>query len=163
MRRPLMILPVAFALAVTPGAASAANTTAAASVQVVKPVLLTKLQDLDFGTLTFAGFTGSRQIVLSRAGAVTCAVDIVCSGATKAARFNVQGSNKVVVNINVSPGTLSNGSDSIAFTPDFPATVTLTSSGVPGVDFNVGGTITVSSTLVGGLYTGTINVTADNP
>lgn len=154
---------VAAALVTTPVAAEAANTTAAASVQVVKPVVLSKLQDLDFGTLSFAGFTGPRSIVLSRAGTVTCAADIVCSGATKAARFNVQGSNKVVVNISVSTGTLSNGTDSIPFTPDFPSTVTLTSSGIPGVDFEVGGTISVTSALVGGLYTGTINVTADNP
>ena len=163
MRLSHILSAAALALALTPGAALAANATASASANVVKPVLLTKLQDLDFGTLSFAGFTGTRQIVLSRAGAVTCALNIVCSGATKAARFNVQGSNKVVVNITVSTGALSNGTDTIPFTPDYPTTVTLTSSGVPGNDFDIGGTLTVSSTLVGGLYTGTINVTADNP
>ena len=39
--------------------ATAAQTTAVTNVKVVKPVLLSKLQDMDFGTLTFAGFTGT--------------------------------------------------------------------------------------------------------
>lgn len=141
--------------------ANAASTTASASVNVIKPVVLAKLQDLDFGTLTFSSFTGTRTIVMSRAGAVTCAVNIVCSGTTKAARFNVQGTNNKVVLITVTGGLLSNGSDSITFSPDNQSSVTLTSSGVPGNDFDVGGSIVVSPSLIGGTYTGTINVTTD--
>ena len=53
------------------GPASAANISAVTSVNVVKPVKLTKIQDMDFGTLTFADFTGSRTIALSRAGAIS--------------------------------------------------------------------------------------------
>jgi hypothetical protein len=151
-------------LAVVPAIAapaSAASVTASTSVNVVKPVVLAKLQDLDFGTLLFSSFTGSRSIVLSRAGVVTCAANIVCSGPTKAARFNVQGTNNKVVLITVTGGTMSNGTDSIAFTPDAPASVTLTSSGVPGNDFDVGGSISVSPSLIGGTYSGTLNVTTD--
>lgn len=147
------------ALIATP--AAAAQVTAAASVNVVKPVSLTKLQDLDFGTLTYASFTGTRNIVLSRAGALTCAADIVCSGATRAARFNVQGTNRLTVLISVTGGTLSNGTDSIPFTPDAPASVTLTNSGSPGLNFDVGGSIAVNPDLVGGTYSGTMTVTAD--
>lgn len=141
--------------------ATAAQVTAAASVNVVKPVALTKLQDLDFGTLTFSSFTGTRTVVLSRAGARTCAIDIVCSGVPKAARFNVQGTNRLIVLISVTGGTLSNGTDSIPFTPDAPSSITLTNSGQPGIDFDVGGSISVAPTLVGGTYSGTITVTAD--
>lgn len=161
MRRFRLSLAVLATLSVSATPAAAATITATTSVNVVKPVQLTKLQDLDFGTLLFSAFTGSRSIVLSRAGVVTCATNIVCSGPTKAARFNVQGTNKLVVLISVTGGNLSNGTDSIAFTPDAPASVTLTSSGVPGNDFDVGGTISVSPSLIGGTYSGTLNVTTD--
>ena len=50
---------------------------------------------MDFGTLTFAGFTGTRTIALSRLGVLTCAADIVCSGVRKQARFNLTGTNKM--------------------------------------------------------------------
>jgi len=141
--------------------ASAATTTAVTTVSVVKPVSLSKLQDMDFGTLTFAGFSGTRTIVLSRAGAITCAVDIVCSGVAKQARFNVQGTNKLVVLLTYSGGTLSNGIDSIPFSPNGQSSITMINSGAPGLDFDVGGTLTISPTLVGGVYSGTMTVTAD--
>lgn len=141
--------------------AAAAQVSAVTSVNVVKPVSLTKLQDLDFGTLTFNSFTGTRTIVLSRAGALTCAANIVCSGATKAARFNVQGTNRLTVLISVTGGTLSNGTDSIPFTADAPSSVTMINSGQPGLNFDVGGSIAVNPDLVGGTYSGTMTVTAN--
>jgi hypothetical protein len=143
--------------------AQAASISATTSIHVVKPVLLSKLQDLDFGTLTFAGFTGARTITLSQAGVVSCATDIVCTGTAKAARFNLQGTNKLTANVTVTGGNLSNGSDTIPFTPIAPATVYTPNSGAPGVDFAVGGSISVSGTLLGGVYTGTLNVTAEYP
>ena len=151
-------LAAAFALA---SPASAANVSAVTSVNVVKPVKLTKLQDIDFGALTFADFTGSRTVALNRAGAITCAADIVCSGATKQARFNVSGSNKLTVLLTYTGGTLSNGTDSIPFTADGPATLTMPNSGAQGLNFDVGGSLSVSSTLVGGIYVGTMTVTAE--
>ena len=141
--------------------AHAAQISAVTAVNVVKPVSLSKLQDLDFGTLTYSSFTGTRTIVLSRAGALTCAADIVCSGVPKQARFNVQGTNKLTVLLSYTGGSLSNGTDSIPFVPNGPSSVVLTSSGVPGIDFDVGGTITVSPSLIGGAYSGTLTVTAD--
>ena len=129
---------------------TAAQITAATTVNVVKPAQLMKLQDMDFGTLTFGGFTGMRTIALSQAGALTCAADLVCSGAAKQARFNVQGSNKMTAMITVTGGTLSNGTDTIPFTPDAPASVYLPNSGAPGIDFDVGGSLTRQPTLVGG-------------
>ncbi|MCY7339607.1 MAG: DUF4402 domain-containing protein [Sphingomonas bacterium] len=141
--------------------AYAAQISAVTSVNVVKPVSLSKLQDLDFGTLTYSSFTGTRTIVLSRAGVLTCGADIVCSGVPKQARFNVQGTNRLTVLFTYSGGTLSNGTDSIPFTPNGPANVVLTNSGAPGSDFDVGGSIVVSPTLIGGAYSGTLTVTAD--
>lgn len=142
--------------------ATAAQISVIVSATAVKPVVLAKLQDLNFGTLTFSGFTGTRIVTMSRAGTVTCSADIVCSGTSQAARFNVQGTNRMFIQIVVSSSTLSNGADTINFTADAPANLTLTNSGAPGSDFEVGGSITVIPTLTGGIYTGTMNVTADN-
>ena len=160
MRRIIALFTTLFAagLAVP---AMAAQTTAVTSVKVVKPVLLSKFQDMDFGTLTFAGFTGTRNIVLSRAGVLTCAADIVCSGTPRQARFNAQGTNNQVVVITYAGGTLTNGTDSIPFTPDGQASITMVNSGAPGLDFDVGGSLQVSPTLIGGTYTGTMTVTAE--
>lgn len=58
------IVAIALACAVAAPAA-AAQVSAVTSVNVIKPVSLTKLQDLDLGTLTFSSFTGTRTIVLS--------------------------------------------------------------------------------------------------
>ncbi len=154
---PLAVL--AAAVLATP--ASAAQTTAVTSVNIVKPVSLAKLQDLDFGTLTFAGFTGTRTITINQLGVLGCDADIVCSGAIKPARFNVQGTNKITVLFTYTGGTLSNGVDSIPFTANGPSSMTLTNSGAPGTDFNVGGSLSISPTLVGGTYSGTMTVTAD--
>jgi spore coat protein U-like protein len=143
--------------------AAAATIAATTSVNVVKPVQLSKLQDLDFGTLTFSGYTGTRTISINQAGTFACATNIVCSGTPKPARFNIQGTNKMTALVTVTGGALSNGIDSIPFTPDAPSSIYTPNSGAPGVDFNVGGSLSVSSTLVGGTYTGTINVTADYP
>ena len=141
--------------------AAAVSTTAVTTVNIIRPVSLSKLQDMDFGTLTFAGFTGTRTLTLSRTGVLTCAADIVCSGVAKQARFNAQGTNKLVVLITYSAGTLSNGVDSIPFAPNGPASITMINSGAPGLDFDVGGALTISPTLVGGVYSGTMTVTAD--
>ncbi len=157
--------PLAAILAVTAFAspATAAQTTAVTTVNVVRPVSLSKLQDMDFGPLTFAGFTGTRTIALSRTGALTCAVAIVCSGVAKQARFNAQGTNKMVVLLSYSGGTLTNPADpiSIPFTANGPASITMVNSGAPGLDFDVGGSLTISPALLGGVYTGTMTVTAD--
>ena len=161
MRREYLILAAALFAAASMSPANAAQVTAVTSVKVVKPVALSKLQDMNFGTLTFAGFTGDRTITLSRLGAITCATDIVCSGGGQQARFNLTGTNRQTVLLTYSGGTLSNGIDSIPFTADGPASITLANSGAPGSNFDIGGSLTISPTLVGGVYSGTMTVTAD--
>jgi spore coat protein U-like protein len=70
----------------------------------------------------------------------------------------------MVVQISAPSVTLINQSDptkTLTLTVDRPSTVTLTSSGIPGVDFSLGGSISLSSTTSDGTYAGTINVTVD--
>jgi len=151
----------AFAVIAVPASAGAAQITAATSANIVKPVQLTKLQDMDYGTLLVSNYTGTRNVVMSRAGALTCPVEITCSGATKQARFNVQGTNRLVVGISVTSAGLVNGGNTIPFSPDVATSITMTNSGAPGTDVDVGGTLTVNGSIPGGLYTGTLTITAD--
>jgi hypothetical protein len=44
---------------------------------------------------------------------------------------------------------------------DAPASLVLTSSGIPGVDFSIGGSVTLNSSTASGTYVGTFNVTVD--
>ena len=141
--------------------AHAAQVTGAAAIKVVKPLKLTKLQDLDFGTVTLSGAVGSQTISISQAGVVTCPASVVCAGTPTAARFNFQGSSRAVVNITVANISLSNGFDTIPFTANAPATVTLPNSGNTGIDIGVGGSVAIIDTVGGGLYSGTITITAD--
>ena len=112
---PLTALVAAMALA---SPAEAAQITAATSAKIIKPVSLAKLQDMDFGTLLVTNYTGTRNVVMSRAGGLTCPAEITCSGATKQARFNVQGTNNTVVLISVTSAGLVNGSNTIPFAAD---------------------------------------------
>lgn len=146
--------------------ASAASVNVSVSATPQKPLEITKLQDLDLGTITLGPGTWSNVTVsLTRAGVFTCPpANITCAGATRVATYNVQGSNKGTVNINTPNVTLTNQNDptkSLLMTVDSPTSVVLPNSGQPGIDFSIGGRITVSSTTSGGTYAGTFNVTAD--
>jgi len=141
--------------------AGAAQITAATSAKVIKPVSLTKLQDMDFATLLVTNYAGTRNVVMSRAGALTCPAEITCSGAPKQARFNLQGTNNTLVLISITSAGLVNGGNTIPFTADAPTSITLTNSGAPGMDIDVGGTLTVDGSIPGGVYSGTMTITAN--
>ena len=141
--------------------AQAAQVTIQANANIVKALTFVSKQDLDFGTIMPAA-TGTTTVSMSMAGAITCPAAATCTGTVRPAIFNVQGSNKGVVQIFIAQSNLvtsANGS-TIRFTPTAPATITLTNSGQPGTDFNIGGSIAIPSTA-DGIYIGNIEVTAD--
>jgi Mat/Ecp fimbriae major subunit len=142
--------------------AQATQTNIQASANVVKSLTLTKKQDLDFGTVTLSGTPGTYTVSLSQAGVLTCPSGATCAGAPMPGIMNVQGSNQQAVRITVAPVNLINSVDgsTISFTPNAPATVTLTNSGAPGKDFNIGGSIAIPSTADGS-YSGNVSVTVD--
>lgn len=153
---------VAVSLGATPLArADAAQITVQANANVVKALTLTASQHLDFGTIMPAA-TGTTTVSLSMAGVISCPATATCTGAARPAMFNVQGSNKGVVRISVVPSDLVNAvnGSTIRYTPIAPATITLTNSGAPGTNFNIGGSIAIPSTAEG-TYVGNIEVTAD--
>ena len=133
---------------------------------VTKPLMLTALQDLDLGTIALRPGTWSGATVsISQSGVLTCTnPNLICSGATQAASYNVSGTNKMSVQVTAPNVTLTNQADStktLQLSPLSPASVALPNSGNPGVNFAVGGTITLTSTTADGLYAGTMNVTVD--
>jgi len=147
-------------------AAPAATVMAGVTANNIKPLLLTKLQDLDLGNVTLGnGVWSNATVSLSQAGVLSCAnANITCTGATTVARYNVQGSNQQTVHISAPNVTLINQSDStqtLTLVTDAPATILLTNSGFPGVSYSIGGSVTLNSTTQAGTYVGTFNVTVD--
>jgi hypothetical protein len=142
--------------------ALAAETTIKASAKVVKSLELMSKQNLDFGTITLSGTPGTYTVSINLAGTLTCPSGATCSGLAQPAIMNAQGSQGQVVIISVASSNLVNSVDgsSIPFTPVAPASLTLTNSGFPGKDFNVGGSIAIPSTA-DGTYSGNVVVTAN--
>ncbi|HMI39637.1 MAG TPA: DUF4402 domain-containing protein [Sphingomicrobium sp.] len=161
------------ALALTAAPAQAASLVSAtpqakAKVKILKALTLTRNADLDFGTvvLSGSGAWGGEVVSVDTAGARVCGggTNLTCSAATTAAAYNVTGSNNAVVNVTVPASVvISNGSANLTVTTSksIGASVTMPNSGNAGVDFNIGGSITLASTTADGFYQGDIVVTAD--
>lgn len=145
--------------------ASGASVNAQAKAKVVKPLTLRAVQDLDLGTLILGpGDWSGASVNLSPGGVLTCGANLTCSGATQPAIYNIAGSNGQTATIQAPDVTLVNLSDpskTLILAVDGPTSVTLTNSGTKGVDFPLGGSISVDSTTLGGEYLGTFEVTAE--
>lgn len=146
--------------------ARAATVMASVTANNVKPLVISKLQDLDLGTVTLGpGVWSNATLSLSQTDVLSCSSsNVVCSGATTVAQYNVQGSNQQTVRISAPNVTLTNQSDSsqsLTLVTDAPTTVYLTNSGAPGVNFSIGGSVAIASTTAAGTYVGTFNVTVD--
>lgn len=158
---------VAVAAAATPAAAAPVSVTGAAPVakaQIVKPLTLTRVADLSFGTILLGTVSANQTVSLTSAGALTCgASGLTCSGTTSVAQYKVTGTNNQTVFIYTAATSLTNANDAttIGFTPAAAASVALGNSGTTGVTFPVGGAIVITPTTTDGLYSGNINVTVD--
>ena len=159
----------ALTVTATPAFAVNPDQQATANARIIKPLVLEHVADLDFGTIVLSGtgaWTGA-VIDIDRDGTFTCTSgNVVCSGTNSEAVYNLRGTNQQDVTITVSSSiNLENQTDTAApdlvMAVDAPSTVTLTTSGVAGTDFGIGGTITVNSTTVDGVYEGVFDVTAD--
>jgi hypothetical protein len=140
-----------------------ASPTASANVKILKPLLLKGLRNLDFGTIVVGAVVGTDTVSITQAGVLTCGSggQLTCSGAPQSGQYNVQGTNNQVVTITTAASVLTGPSGTLNFTPNAPANLTLTSSGVPGDNFNVGGSIGLTAATPEGQYTGVMNVTVD--
>lgn len=145
--------------------AAAVTATAAVNANVVKPLELTRVQDLDLGSISLIPGSWSAAVGISQAGVRSCAnANLVCSGLTQAAKYQVVGTNKMTVLIQAPNVTLVNQADStktLTLVPDAPRQIALPNSGQPGTIFSIGGSITLTGSTASGDYTGTFNVTAE--
>jgi hypothetical protein len=159
------------AIALTATPAFAAPTTpdknATATAKIVKPLTLTWVQDLDLGTvlLSGAGAWSGATVGVSKAGVFSCSnSNVTCSGSTQVAKYKVTGTNNQVVTINAGNVTMTNQNDNtktLVLTVDNPGTLNLGNSGASGMEFALGGAISVDSTTADGTYSGTFNVTVN--
>ncbi|MBW0144715.1 DUF4402 domain-containing protein [Sphingomicrobium clamense] len=151
-------------LAGAPTSAHAQQVTKNAKVKVniKKPLVITLVQDLEMGNIVLPTGPGSHTVTLAQDGTLTCPAALTCSGVVQPAAYNLTGSHKQSATIQAPDFDLVNAAtgDAIRFYPDAPATVQLPNSGNRGVDFNVGGSITIPSTAEGA-YEGTITIIAD--
>ncbi len=145
-----------------PVVAQISGSKATATVKVNKPLQLTSLRNLAFGNVLLGAFTGSDAVVITSAGR-NCGTSggLTCSGTFSTAQYRVVGSNNqtVLISSTTSTVTMSNGSGgTLILTPSFPASVTLDNSGNPGKLFEVGGSLSFTSTQPDGVYSGTLDI-----
>lgn len=163
MKKCLAIASIVLALTGTQAIAVSPATQATATARIYKPLQISFVQNLDFGTLVLGSGTWSGQVIsMDQAGALTgCGTNVTCTGTPVAAKYHLVGTNNAVVKITSLPFSLT-GPGTIAFTPNAPASVNLGAAGsTTGVDFSIGGAISLSSTTPDGVYTGVFAVTAD--
>ena len=153
----------AAALAATPAAAvGVTGAPPSATARIIKPLTLTSTGALNFGTIVMNGVTAARTVTLNPDTTITCATELVCDLNGTVPTYNVRGTNSQLVTITRNPTTL-NGSNggTLTLTPVGQPNILLTSSGSPGNNFDIGGSITIAPTTVDGVYTGTVDVTVD--
>jgi len=157
---------VALAAAASPAAAVSPASQATANAKIYKPLTISKVQNLDFGVIVLGSGSWSGEVVsITQAGALTCGggVNLTCSGSPQVAKYHLVGTNNAAVTVTC-PGFNLTGPGTLAFTctPNTPTTVNLGATGsTTGVDFSIGGWITLASTTPDGVYSGTFAVTAD--
>lgn len=148
-------------------AASAGTSSFVSKAKIVKPVTLTKGDDLDFGTTTMlSALTSATVTVADTAGSTAVCSDatmLSCSGG-KPASFTLSsgvGGQTVAISYDTPPTklTLVGGTATVPFALDAIENVVLNASGAGS--FNVGGTITVGAATVDGSYQATVNIVAN--
>lgn len=151
-------------LAAVPAGAATPTTQAQASASIKKPLLISRVADLNFGDILLSGSgTFSANVTLGQNGELTCpSTYFTCSGTKSAAIYNVSGNKQQQVNITADDTlTLTGANGTLTLDVDAPATVTLTNSGNPGTNFGIGGSLTLTNDTPDGVYSGTFTVTAE--
>jgi hypothetical protein len=146
----------------TPAYAASGNTSTAngaATATIVAPIVLTHTSGAALGFGRFSTGTGGTVVVSSAGvGSVTGDVAFVPGSTNAADAFTVTGDAGRSFSISTAAGSVTNGTDTMAFTTSTPlATDTLSGTGTGG--FSVGGTLTVAGTEGAGAYTGSYSAT----
>ncbi|GAA3998492.1 DUF4402 domain-containing protein [Sphingomonas humi] len=153
--------------ATSPAAAQnavSASPRALAGAKLIKPLQLSAVRDLNFGTIVMGTINGNQTVSIDGAGVVSCGASgggLTCAGTPTSATYRVVGTQGQVVTISsAAPSFSLTGSNggTLAFTPSYPASLTLAASGAPANDFNVGGSVVINSSTVDGVYSGQIDI-----
>ncbi|MFK4004563.1 DUF4402 domain-containing protein [Qipengyuania sp. NPDC077563] len=158
----LAILAAAAAVVSGPAMAAPGDTATAqgaATAEVVAPITLAHQTGaaLDFGTFTTGTNGGTVTVDLTGAGVATADVTLIGGSVEAADLFDVTGDVNRSFAISTTPGSVSNGTDTMNFTTSAPASASLNGSGA--ASFAVGGVLTVAGGESSGSYTGTYDVT----
>ena len=152
----------ALALSNPAQAATSNQATGHATVNIVSPLVLTKGNDLDFGTIV-GPFNGEVIEVTSAGTRLPCPATVTCSGTTVgAATFKAVGTPGQNLQLTVDPSVTLSGpgtSMSVDLTGDLPASLATDASG--NAAFGVGGKLTIPAGEADGVYSGNFNVQVD--
>jgi len=149
------------ATAATAAPTSVSNGPVQAHAQIVKPLTLTKVSNLDFGSITVQD-TGVAH--LNATGALTCDPTLTCATTGTPAEYTVTGTNNQVVTITKPDVTLTNTTDPSAtlnLVLTGAGSVTLPNSGSTGINFKLGGDLNIPAATKEGTYQGDLNVTVN--
>ena len=165
-----MAVLTAATVAATPALAQSASvppgTDPVGRARIIKPLQLEWVSDMNFGDLTVEG-TGTAA-VNAASGAVTCTGGVICPlSGSSAATWKVRGTNNQTVNI-VKPATVTlthttSPADTLTLNVVGQDTLLLSSSGMNGTDFSLGGNIAIDEATRDGTYEGSIVVTVQYP
>lgn len=156
-------------LVAAPAVAAPVSVTAPVEVRakVVRPLTFTASGSMNFGTIILNGLTANQSISLSTANVRNCGggtPQLICSGATSIPTYNLRGTNNTTVTIIKTASNLTNssaGGGTLLMSLTGPSAITFTNSGSNGVNFTIGGSITLTPTTRDGVYSGTVNVQVD--
>jgi Mat/Ecp fimbriae major subunit len=133
-----------------------------ATVNIVSPLVLTKVNDLDFGTIV-GPFSGEVIEVTSAGARLPCPATVTCSGTTVgAATFTVTGTPSQNLQLTVDPSVTLTGpgtSMTVDLSGDLPAALATDASG--NAAFGIGGKLTIPTGETDGVYGGDFNVQVD--
>lgn len=142
--------------------AGSSNVKATANVRVMRPLQLTALRNLNFGTIVMGTVTTDQVVTVASTGrACGSGGQLTCTGTFATAQYRVVGTNNQVVSITSSSPTfsLTNATGArLQLTPIMPSSIVIPNSGNQGATFEVGGRFTIGPTTPDGVYSGTIDI-----
>jgi hypothetical protein len=150
---------VATAAAAAP--TSVSNGPVQAHAAIVKPLTLTKVSDIDFGSIVVQD---NGTVTMDTAGNITCPSTLTCAGSGTAAGYKVTGTNNQVVQITKPDVTLTNAANPgtpLTLVLSGPTSVTLPNSGTTGTTFTLGGSMAIAASTKDGTYVGDLHVTVN--
>ena len=152
----------ALALSNPATAATSNQATGHATVNIVSPLVLTKGNDLDFGTIV-GPFNGEVIEVTSAGVRLPCPATVTCSGTTVgAATFTVTGTPSQNLQLTVDPSVTLTGpgtSMTVDLTTYLPGALATDASG--NAAFGIGGQLTIPVGEADGVYGGDFAVQVD--